>query len=313
MPAGHRRVGREQRGGARCLDRLVEGEPDLLGELADPLDAEEPGVTLVGVEDLGRGRAGQRGVGPQRTNPADAEQHLLEQTVLAAAAVQPVGDISLGRLVVLDVGVEQQQRHPADLRLPDLRDQVSSAGQPDAHLERFVVLGPQQRDRQPVGVEHGIALLLPALPGERLREIAGAIEQAHPDDGDTEVGGRLEVVTGQDAEPAGVLRQHGGDAELGREVGDGARHGTFGIATRCRPCARAGGAGTSGPPRGRCAGCPPPPARGVRRRRPPRVPRAGRVRGPRAGAPGLGRPPPRRRGRDCGRAPATRRATTTAG
>ena len=34
---------------------------------------------------------------------------------------------------------------------------------------------------------------------------------------------RLEVVAGEDAEAAGVLRQRGGDAELGREVGDRAR------------------------------------------------------------------------------------------
>ena len=32
--------------------------------------------------------------------------------------------------------------------------------------------------------------------------------------------GRLEVVAGEDAEAAGVLRQHLGDAELRREVGD---------------------------------------------------------------------------------------------
>jgi hypothetical protein len=37
--------------------RLVEGQPAVSDQLADPLDAEEAGVALVGVEDLGRRRA----------------------------------------------------------------------------------------------------------------------------------------------------------------------------------------------------------------------------------------------------------------
>ena len=78
-------------------------------------------------------------VGAQRPHAADAEQHLLQQPVLAAAAVEPVGDLALGRRVVLDVGVEQQQRHPADLRLPDLRVQRAAAGQVDRDLQRRAV------------------------------------------------------------------------------------------------------------------------------------------------------------------------------
>jgi hypothetical protein len=74
-----------------------------------------------------------------------------------------------------------------------------------------------------VRVEDRVALLLPALPGKRLDEVAAAVEQADADERDAEVAGRLEVVAGQDPEATGVLRQHRGDAELGREVGDGAR------------------------------------------------------------------------------------------
>ena len=50
------RVGREDGAGARDLERGVEVEVRTVlvdGELADPLDAEEAGVALVGVEDLG--------------------------------------------------------------------------------------------------------------------------------------------------------------------------------------------------------------------------------------------------------------------
>ena len=297
----------EQGGRAGRLDGLVEGQPVVLDELADALDAEEAGVALVGVEHVRRGRTGQPAVGAQRADAADAQQHLLEQPVLAAAAVEPVGDVALGRLVVLDVGVEQQQRHPADLRLPDLRDQVPPAGQPDLDLERAAVGLAQQRDRQAVRVEHRVALLLPALAGQRLGEVAGPVEQAHADDRHAEVGGGLEVVAGQDAQAAGVLRQRGGDAVLGREVGDrrtGRRRPRW--PRRARP-------GTSGRPRGRPAGPRPRPRPGgrPRGRRPGR--RAAPGRGRRAAGRGRLRPRPTARGPGSRRAPGSWCPSTSAG
>jgi hypothetical protein len=80
-------------------------------------------------------------------------------------------------------------------------------GEPDDDLDGRAALLAQERDGQAVRVEHGVVLLLPALPGQRLAEVPAAVQQAHADDGDTEVGGRLEVVAGQDAQAAGVLRQ----------------------------------------------------------------------------------------------------------
>ena len=115
----------------QTCEGLVEAEP-LVGVLADALQAEEPGVALVGVEDLGRGVPAQRAEGPHRAHPADAEQQLLAQPVVAAAAVQPVGDLVQVGLVLLHVGVEQQQRHAADLGHPDLRGQLPARSQ--AHL-----------------------------------------------------------------------------------------------------------------------------------------------------------------------------------
>ena len=67
----------------------------------------------------GRRVAGDAAVGAHGADAADAEQHLLLEPVLAAAAVEPVGDLALGGAVLLDVGVEQQQRHAADLGDPD--------------------------------------------------------------------------------------------------------------------------------------------------------------------------------------------------
>ena len=64
----HRRVRGEDRAGPDRRERVVEGQPVALGQLADPLDAEEAGVALVGVEHLrgrvrrsARSRRGRRG------------------------------------------------------------------------------------------------------------------------------------------------------------------------------------------------------------------------------------------------------------
>ena len=103
---------------------------------------------------------------PHRPDAADAEQQFLLQPVVAAAAVQPVGDLAQGRLVLLDVGVEQQQRHPADLGHPDLGGQRRAAGQADGDPDRLagaVGAVPQQGERQAVRVAGRVVLRLPAV------------------------------------------------------------------------------------------------------------------------------------------------------
>ena len=125
----------EHRAGAGDLEGGVEVEARAAvghGELADALEPEEAGVALVGVEDLGHVGPGDPRVRAQRADAADAEQQLLEQAVLGRAAVQPVGDVAERDRVVLDVGVEQQQRHPSDLRHPDARRELAVGGQRQA-------------------------------------------------------------------------------------------------------------------------------------------------------------------------------------
>jgi hypothetical protein len=177
-------------------------------------------MALVGVEHLRLGGAGETRVGAQRAHAADAEQHLLQQAVLAAPAVQPVGDLADGSGVVLVVGVEQQQRHPADVRHPDARGQRLGARHPDGDGRGAAVVLTQLGEWQPVGVDDRVALLLPAFTAQRLDEVAVPVEQPHAHDRDAQVAGGLEVVAGEDTQAAGVLRQHGGDAELRREVRD---------------------------------------------------------------------------------------------
>ena len=89
-----------------------------------------------------------------------------------------------------------------------------SAGEVDLDLH---VVAPGER--HDVRVEQRVALLLPAVGVEALAEVAVPVEQTDPDERDAQVARRLEVVTGEHAEPTGVLGYRFGDAELGREVG----------------------------------------------------------------------------------------------
>jgi len=209
----------EHRSRAYHLQCLVEGEA-LTDQVGDALQAEEPCVALVGVEHLGGRSSGQVVPRLDGAHAADAEQQLLQQAVLSSSAVQAVGHRAQPLLVVRDVRVEQQQRHAADGDLPDAGVQHAvREGERDLH--RGAVRVAQDGQRKAVGVEHRVALQLPAVRRDRLGEVSGAVEEADADERHAEVARGLEVVAGEDAEAARVLRQGGGDPELRGEVCDG--------------------------------------------------------------------------------------------
>ena len=174
-------------------------------QLADPLDALEAGVALVGVEHLGLRPVGEPAPGARGLHAADAQQHLLAEAVVLVAAVEPVGDAALGGRVLLDVAVEQQQRHPADLRPPDVRVQRPALGQRHGDDRGGAVVLAHQLHRQAVRVQRRVVLELPPVGRQALREVAAAVQQPDADQRDAEVGRGLEVVAGQDAQAAGVL------------------------------------------------------------------------------------------------------------
>ncbi len=82
-------------------------------QLARLLHEHERGVALVEVPD---GRVDAQLA--QGADAADAQDELLVQAHLAAAHVQDVGDGPVALSVLGHVGVEQQQRHAADLDQP---------------------------------------------------------------------------------------------------------------------------------------------------------------------------------------------------
>ncbi len=109
-------------------DRCVQGErgigPDLcLGffergtggdRLLQSFQNRQCGVALIDVPD--------RRFHPQRLqglHRSDAQHHLLAEPHFASAYIERVGDRPVGRVVVRDVRVEQQQRDHSDLQQPD--------------------------------------------------------------------------------------------------------------------------------------------------------------------------------------------------
>ncbi|CAB4851772.1 unannotated protein [freshwater metagenome] len=177
-------------------------------------------MPLIGVEHLRFRRTGDAAEGPYRANPADAEEQFLLEPVLTPAAVEPVGDLTFSGIVALDIGVEHEQRDASDIGAPHMCAQRPTAGKPHLDYNRCAVGLTQQGQRQTVGVEYGIGLLLPAVTRERLTEVARPVEQADADDRNSEIARGLQVVAREDAQPSRVLGQHLGDAELWREVGD---------------------------------------------------------------------------------------------
>ena len=140
--------------------------------------------------------------------------------MLAAAAVEAVGDAAHLLGVRRRLGVQQQQRDAADVGDPHAGVQLPVAGQVERDLDRRAVGVAQEGEAEAVGVEQRVALALPAVVADRLAEVAGAIEEADAGERHAEVGRALEVVAREDAETARVLGERAVDAELGGEVRD---------------------------------------------------------------------------------------------
>ena len=205
---GHRRVRREDGACAHDLQRML-GIDSVLDEAAHALHREEAGVALVHVE-----HGGLDATGRERLDTADAEQDLLAQPVLAVAAVQAVGDGALGRRIGVHVRVQQEQLDPPDVDAPEPGVQHGTGERHGDECLR-AVRAEHGRHGQERRVEFDELLLLGASSRQQLAEIAVAVEEADADDRNAEVARRLEVVAGQDPQPARVLGQRLAEAELG--------------------------------------------------------------------------------------------------
>ena len=164
--------------------------------------------------------------GLEHANASHAEDHLLLDAVDAVAAVELVGDAPVLCRVLLEVGVQEENRHFAARRAyhpvePGLDVNVAAFDlNPDFLRHERHVLG---------GVpDHGF-FPLPAVGVDILGKISLAGYKGNGDQGQVQIGRGLDGVAGQDPEAAAV----GGDivlhADLHGKIGD---HG-FGV-NSCR-------------------------------------------------------------------------------
>ncbi len=213
VPRRDRSVGREERVRPYALERLLERQPFSLHPLPDPLDRHEGRVAFVHVVD---GRLDPHRL--QRANAPHAEQDLLADSMAGVPAVQLIGQVAVLGVVLGQVGVEQEQRHTADLRAPDLRGDVAAGDldgdPPRAPFDRLEVEG------HPLEVVGGPDLLLPPVTAQVLPEVAATVEETHSHERKPKIARALQVIARQHAKATGIDRQRLVEPELGAEVGD---------------------------------------------------------------------------------------------
>ena len=211
VPGRHRRVRGEDDLRRHAAHRFVRADALDIHPPPHQLERRKGAVSLVQMHDAGRDV--ERG---QRAHAADAEQQLLADPDALIAAVEPGGQLAVLGAVAVDVRVEQQERVASDGDPPDARDDPARP-RLDLHRHRHAVVRRRLDRQQPV-VDVDVLLALPGVVIEPLPEVALVVVEADADERDPEVGGALEMVAGEDAEPARVDRNRLVQAELRREV-----------------------------------------------------------------------------------------------
>ena len=171
-----RRVGGEDRALAGGVERLL-GEAPASRRGARELEAGERGVALVEVHDA-RVDAERAAARARRRSPSSAycASRTSGSPTYRREVIQRSRDAVLG-----PVGVEQQQRHAADVDAPDLGDDLALA---DRHgdRQRLAVLAGDERGGHAVGIGVDPVLVLPAGGVDALAEVAVAVHQADRDE-----------------------------------------------------------------------------------------------------------------------------------
>jgi hypothetical protein len=172
--------------------------------LTRELQAQEGRVAFVHVHDLGlRIMRQNRAQGAETT---DAQDDLLADTRVLIATVEVAGDPAIVFAVLRQIGIQQVERHPSDLGEPHPREHRPVR---EGHLDGdWLPVSIQHRlDRHAVGVEHVVGFALVTGLVDDLAEVAEAVEQAHPDERQAKIAGRLQMVPSQHAEAARIDRK----------------------------------------------------------------------------------------------------------
>ena len=154
----------------------------------------------------------------ERCHPANSEHHFLAHAHFEIAAVKLGCDPAIVRVVLRDVGVEQIEIDATDAQPPELR--------PDFAIEKLnrdeqlLVAAPHFRDRQVMKILVQADGVLDAVLVDLLFEIAVPVKQSDRDEIQIEIAGGFAMVAGQNAKPAGIIRDRFMKAELGGKISD---------------------------------------------------------------------------------------------
>jgi len=213
VAGGNGRVGREDGRVAHLPRRLLEGKPLVLDFFANPLQERKRRVPLVEVQD--RAVDAQ---GVEHLVAADPQDDLLAQPQLPVADVEALRDAPVPGVVRFNVRVHEIQGNPAHVDLPDRHmDGGLDEGNLDDNLPSLGVKNAGDGGR--VAVEGLVHALLPAVVADVLHHVPLGVHEPHGDQRDPQVAGLLDVVPGQEPQPARVEGKRVVKAVFGREVG----------------------------------------------------------------------------------------------
>lgn len=179
----NRRMGRENVIAAHGFPGCVKRKAVFLHEQADAFQGCEGRVSFVHVVDGGIEFQGFDGPGS-----ANSQEDLLPDARFGVATIELVGDAPVFGRVFRHVGVQKEERDPADLNLPDpCLNGASCHVHRDAEL--MSVLSLHTADGHVVEGIFFIPLLLPAVIVKILLKIAHLIEEADAEERKIEVAG----------------------------------------------------------------------------------------------------------------------------
>src|SRR5215813_5143148 len=207
----HGRMRREDR---RFPDGLEGGVETVatLDEIMDALQDDKCGVAFVEVK-----RADVDAEGLERAHAVDAEHDLLLDARLPVATVQARRQLSVPWCVLLEVGVEQVERHAPHPDAP-YGDEHRALAEWHGSNALLAVGQHGELDGRVGPIQTLVAFLLPAFGRQVLVEVALRVHEADADERHAQISSFLAVIAGEHAQAARIDWHRLVKGELGREV-----------------------------------------------------------------------------------------------
>ena len=187
----------------------------------DPLERVRMNISLKGFEVAGPNQPGRkrknRRSGPKRKNPPPSPQQLgseksAEDSPEPSPPPPKILDIDDPGYVTATTVVVSSSDDEGDFDSRGAR--LSKKAKVTVTVHGYLAT-VDQLEGHAVGIEDGVALLLPAVRVQALAEVAHAVHEAYAHQRDAEAARRLQVVAGEHPQTAGVLGEGLGYAELG--------------------------------------------------------------------------------------------------